>query len=326
MERARVLGRSIEIGYLSTLRIVVLVVATVFVIAAAVMLFNGLLKLSTSTAVKEAPVAISPAEVISGVATKKDINSPASSAEATRLAGEKKAFDRWMAEVFSKYYAPYRQLAIKYNKSDDAILTPETLASSLGYSLDALQAGEDKSVFRFVNDANYATQIIETANGLTVDARVNKQLQQYRSAQKTAQTCSTDFVSRRMWDSNSVLCANWYEDPVGCSVVREVPVQRCVASYPEGITSPAQAFAQMDQGFKMLWESRQSTVAEEAATKRAALETKKASAGPTLLQALSAFGAFLAIMFLFLIVAIERHLRRLAAIQTIAASAPIVRA
>jgi hypothetical protein len=182
----------------------------------------------------------------------------------------------------------------------------------LGYTADSYQSGEDETVRIFIDDANYAGQITATAVALAQDARVTGQLQQYRAAQKTAQTCSTDFETRRMWDSSSTACSNWYEYPQGCSVVKAVPVEKCVAAYPEGITSPLQAFFQMDRTFRALWLDRRQTAAAEAAAKRDQLAAKKASGWPALLQAGQGFIAFLAAMFIFLVIAIERHLRRLA--------------
>jgi len=312
MENLRTLSGRIETAYLSTLRFVVLIVATLFVLSAGVILINGLQRLLTSTEVAEEPVTVIPGEVLASVATKKDVNSAASSSEAAQAAADKKIFDRWKSGTFAAYHQSYVALARRYNKPEDQILTRDQFAEELGYTVDAYQTGDDDSVRRFVNDPSYAAQLTATAKALPSDRRVVGQLQQYRAAQKTAQTCTTDYVARRMWDSNATSCSNWYEYPQGCAVVRDMPVQRCVPAYPEGITSPAQAFAQMDLGFRSLWTSRQTKNSEDAAAKREALQAKQASGMPTLVQALQVFGAFLIVMFVFLVIAIERHLRRIA--------------
>lgn len=51
--------------------------------------------------------------------------------------------------------------------------------------------------------------------------------------------------------------------------------------------------------------------AAKAGAERARREALKDSSGSKLMQAVYVFGGFLTVMFLFLVIAVERHLRRL---------------
>ena len=312
MTRQKTLSTKIEITYLATLRIVILIVATLIVGLTIYLVGDGGRKFATSTEVAPKPVSVDTQQVLAAVAAQKK----AAEADGTPTSapdGEAQKFKAFLASGnFNSYYSSYTALARRFNKPEDGILTRDAFAAYLGYTVDAYRAGEDDTVRRFVDDAAYSAQLISVAALLTGDNRVASQLRQYQTAQKTAQSCSTAYEPRRVWDSSSTSCDGWWQSPVGCSVIREMPVQKCVAAYPAGITSPLDAFTQMDRGFRVLWAAQAEKSQNDAAAERAKREATKADAIPTLMRAAYVFGAFLFIMFLFLVVAIERHLRGLA--------------
>ena len=90
-----------------------------------------------------------------------------------------------------------------------------------------------------------------------------------------------------------------------------MPFQDCQAAYPDGIKGPKQAFAEFDAGFRALWLQKTAQVEGKAAAERDKRETLKGSGVPKLMKAIYVFGGFLAVMFLFLVIAVERHLRRI---------------
>jgi len=86
-------------------------------------------------------------------------------------------------------------------------------------------------------------------------------------------------------------------------------VERCVPAYPEGIVSPRVAFGRADEEFSRLWSQQSEQVRAEARATRDGRVATRAQIGPNLVLALQILGAFLVVMFFFLMVAIERHLR-----------------
>ena len=308
----------VEAAYLAVLRFVILIVATIFIGFSVYYLVDGARKLSTSTLVATEKVAVTPQEVIGAMARAKE-RSELSEGKAPSLdSAAGKRFTAFIRNQFTPYHATYAALARQYNKPEDQILGVDALARELGYTLEAYADGADPALTLFVENADYAAQLRATAAALPKDRGVNNRLAQYLAAQKTAQSCSTTYQRRRVWDSRSMACDEWWLRPIGCSVIRNVPIEQCVAAYPDGILSPLAAFTQMDTGFRQIWMKRGEDNAAAADAKRSQLAATKADSVPTLMRAAYVFGAFLVVMFLFLVIAAERHLRRLAQ-----ASAPI---
>ncbi|RYG75345.1 MAG: hypothetical protein EON59_18325 [Alphaproteobacteria bacterium] len=137
-------------------------------------------------------------------------------------------------------------------------------------------------------------------------------LQEYKAAEKTAQSCSTQYERRTVWDSYSTACSDWFYQPYGCNVTRSVPVQRCVAAYPEGIVSPTVAFGRADDAFRTIWAQRADQNAQVAQDERLSRQITRSQIGPRLMLALRIIGGFLIVMFFFLLIAVERHLRKVA--------------
>jgi hypothetical protein len=286
------------------------VLASICVIAAVVYFADAGRRALISTKVPPEKVVVSGGEIVSGIGTVKSASSN-DATESKASESTKKNFKTFLNERFSGYYLVYARLAKQFNKPEDRLLTREELANELGYTLDSYTGG-DSAVVLFVDNQEYATQIQAAADLLGRDARVTSVLSQYQTAQKTAQQCTTQTRSVRGWDSTSTACANWYSPPVGCAVMREEPYQQCYPAYPDGITSPLAAFIQLDHGFREVWAQRTTHNQAIADAAKAGREAEKARSGAVALKALYIGAAFLVAMFLFLVVAIERHLRRLA--------------
>ena len=112
-------------------------------------------------------------------------------------------------------------------------------------------------------------------------------------------------------------CPDWYQDPMGCTVTRtvEIPYTETVKSmeFPKGTQSHTQIFrAFQDRYFSLLTERRE-RVAREAQAERESIIEGNATGWISLKTALSVVGGFLVLMFFFLLIAIERHQRRLSA-------------
>jgi hypothetical protein len=303
----------LETIYLAALRIMVLVIATLALLVAIWIAGDGARSLLTPTAVKAKPVAVTGTEVLQAGRDKQAV-APGDTAAAPAVPKEVRArHDAFMKGAFETYYRLYAGTASVYRKPEDKVLTKAELAARLGYDLDSYAWGDDLTTNLFVTDASYADPLLAAARQAVADAGYRSQLIKYKSAEKTAKACRTEQRRQRGWSAYSTSCDAWWQAPIGCPVIVEVPHEVCEPAYPDNIVSPDKAFFEFDRGYRDLW-TRKTAEAEKA---RAAEEGKrlalKASGLPKLTKAMMLLGGFLAIMFLFIVIAVERHLRRLRA-------------
>ena len=297
----------IERAYLASLRVAILGVATLCLLGAIFFGGNALWRVFISTEVKEDPVQVTGAQVAAEL--KKAAPSRTSANSANQIpAAVRQSHARWVRDVLPAYYAVYQTASRTYKKPEDETLTSEQLMNALGYDLQSYAENEAKAV-AFIRDPNYQAQALAAVTAAIKDPAVVSQLTEYKAAEKTARSCSTTYQSQQVWDSNSTVCSDWYYQPYGCRVTRSVPVERCVPAYPEGIVSPRVAFGRADGEFFRLWTEQSEQASAEAQATRDGREATRAQIGPNLLLVLQILGAFLVIMFFFLVVAIERHLR-----------------
>jgi len=300
----------VESAYLAILRVAVLAVATLCLLAAIGFAADGLWRIAVSTDVEEEKTAVSPADVVSAMKTPTPPRQASGQSEIS--SGVRQRHATFQANVFRPYYAAYKRASDAYKKDEDKTLTEAELLSALGYDLGAYAAGSSLATKRFVENPEYQQQAQAAVAAAMSDPGTVRLLAVYKAAEKTAQSCSTVTEQRRGWDSNSTACSDWFYTPYGCEVTRNVPVERCVPAYPDGIVSPFVAFGRADGTFRTLWAARAESNASDAYRTLAERENTRAAIGPRLLIALQIIGGFLAVMFFFLIIAVERHLRRLA--------------
>jgi hypothetical protein len=147
-----------------------------------------------------------------------------------------------------------------------------------------------------------------------------KRLARYKAAKKV-QVCRsverTRTTTQRGWDRFSTSCPNWYYDPIGCPVTREVETpytaRECTMKYPEGTQSHIQLFRAYQDRFYTLLARRRSENAAEAQARRMGIVEGIAKGRLDLWTALKIAIGFLLLMFFFLLIAIERHQRRMVA-------------
>ncbi|WP_439470460.1 hypothetical protein [Brevundimonas sp.] len=299
----------IETIYLAILRVGVLAVASICLLAATFFAIDGLWRILVPTEVKEKATVVAPAEVTAAMRTVP----AARQAQGERQIPEavRAAHAAFSTQVFPAYYAVYKRASDAYRKTEDKTLSQTELMDALGYDLDTYAAGETLATKLFIEDANYQQQAQAAVSAAMTDPATVRLLREYKAAQKTARACSSVYERRRVWDPYSTACSDWFYQPYGCNVTRSVPVERCVPAYPDGIVSPVVAFGRADDAFRTLWASRADANASEAQSTRMDREMTRSQIGPRLMLALQIVGGFLLVMFFFLIIAIERHLRRL---------------
>lgn len=335
-DRAESVADRLERTYLGLLRALTLVVATICIIGAAIFALDGARRLLTPTEVKPEAVAVTPEEALGPIVETGAARKDAAQDQVTAIPAEiRNAHAAFIEGTFEPYYQQYRRLALAYNKPEDQILAKPDLAKHLGYTVEALAGEYDtqkadagaspedaaagamisglvRTSKQFQTNSAYAEAQAAAVAKALADPRLVGKARGYKSAEKTAQACHTEYEMRTVWDSTSMACRDWYYQPYGCSVRRPMPLQKCEPAYPEGIKSPLQLFAQVDEGYRLAWSSKTSAAEAAAAAESAEKELFKAGAPASLMLALQVGGAFLVVMFLFLLIAVERHLRRVA--------------
>jgi len=259
---------------------------------------------STNVAVE--PTVIEPAEVSAVMRDFAEANDATEEQEGPQIpAFIRERHAGFMQQAFAPYYRVYAAAAEQYNKSEDETLTAEQLADRLGYSLEIYASGESPVAKAFVEEPEFQRQSLAALTAAMADPASVQLLSQYRDAERV-ERCTTRNVRRTVRQ----ICGYYYT--YDCSYTETVPTRRCEMVYPDGIVSPLAAFTQADQAFGELWiaeADRNDRAAAEAIAERHAT---RAQIGPKLILALQVIGGFLVIMFFFLLVSIERHMRALA--------------
>jgi len=298
----------VEISYLLALRIAGLLVATLCLAAALFFAGDAIWRLAVSARVKAEPTVVDAALLANRLAAPPKREAGDGAPDAARA-----THDRFVQSVWPRYYAHYKTAFDKYRKADDRLVPSKELMESLGYGLDDYVRALDgegaagERILRLVSDSAYQSAAIARVGEVMSSARLAQLLAQYRTAEKSERRCVTTPQTRVVQRT----CGYYYV--YDCSYTRTVNVERCEAVYPDGVVSPIQAFERADGLFAEAY------FADEAAKRRAAdrklserLETR-AKIGPLLRLSFVILGGFFIVMFLFLVIAIERHLRRLSA-------------
>lgn len=296
----------IESVYLKILRVAGLAVATVCLAAALFFSLDAIWRLAVSTDVQEEATVIAPDLLLQRLQT--SIPPQTAPTDDGVPASVRTAHERFMQGPFAQYHQTYRSVAERYNKEEDELLDPQMLAAALGYDLESYAAFDDATALLFITDAGYQTQIAEAISAAMASPATTSVLEEYRAAEKTEQRCTTRSERRQVTES----CYDWYYGSYSCTRTRNVPVERCVPAYPEGIVSPLMAFGRADGAFRDLWREESDANAQAANLERMEREATRSQIGPKLLLSLQILAGFLIVMFFFLIIAIERHLRKIA--------------
>lgn len=298
----------IETSYLLALRIAGLVVATVCLIAALYFTGDALWRLAVPTNVKTEPTAVDTARMVSALAAPPK----AQSANSDVPAAVKQAHDTFTKNVWPRYYAIYRTAFNAHKKPEDRLTPSNELMEALGYNLDiyskALEAEgpEADRIVRLVNDAAYQEMAITKVKEVMTSPRVTQLLNQYKAAEKSEKRCVTTPRTQVV----PATCGYYYV--YDCSYTRTVNIERCESVYPDGIVSPVQAFERADRIFADTYFEDEAAKAGKAAAERSERLEIRSKISPLLKLALSILASFFVVMFFFLIIAIERHLRRIA--------------
>ena len=310
---ATVLDRA-ESFYLRVLRALILVIATVLLAYAAWLAASSLYKISRSPdSVVEVAASVSPDELI-------DAQMPAAKTPTEQADGPRTnpAHSAFYASFVDRYYSLYRSKFEPYRKQEDKQLSKAEFDGaflSTAARLPAIRQGE----LDFASDRADLESLLTAMQGATnLPATINR-LNRYKRATKVAvreQVQRTRRTQVRGWDRYSSACSDWYESPVGCSVIRtvETPYTETITrmKYPAGTQSHTDIFRAFQDRFFQLLQERREANAIKAQQQREGILEGIGQGQLSLVTALQIVAGFLVLMFFFLLIAIERHQRKLA--------------
>lgn len=303
---ARLFNR-MERAYLAVLRTGALIVASLLLLYAAWLALSGFYKVSRDVkSVKEVPATVS-AEEVTDIDVKSAQNTPKD--EAADPFKRERAYYRDFAK---RYFGLYRAKFEPYLQAND----PKTNARDfdarfvdVNGRLESIEQGD----LNFAADKDDLESLLKTMTA-AAEAKVTKdRLQAYQKAKKSKVSHTvTDMKTERYCSYYGYYidqCINWD--------TREVPVKRTVTEtkLPDGVLSPGDLFGAYHNKYVATLIDHRSENAADANTKRTEIMRDNATGIDRLWTAIKVIGSFVIVMFLFLLIALERHQRKIARAQ-----------
>jgi hypothetical protein len=301
--------------YLRVLRAMILIIATLMIGFAAWLATSSVYKMSRSPGAVEEKVASVQSDELVDAELAATRTQPAEPAKPVATPDQR----RFYADFASRYYGLYRARFEPYRQADDKRLSKDEFDDSFIDSekrLEQVASGE----LNFSRDSADLRSLLTVMTEAADKPTTRQRLEKYKRARKVkvankVQRTRTEY--RRGWDSYATSCNGWYESPVGCAVQRsvQVPYTETVVSmeFPKGTQSHTDLFRAFQNRYFDLLVSRRDANASTANQEREEIVTGKAEGEVSLTMAMQVFAGFLVLMFFFLLIAIERHQRRMSA-------------
>lgn len=302
----------VEARFLSLLRFAALLIAALVLILSAIMLAKGFFQQIGKTEVDAAPVTVASEDV---TPIRETARATVSEQPTAKLGISQNIRQRTL-QIFKAGLKPYQRPDTKITEQEvvDFIWSEERIASF--NELAGRLVGTEQKVLDSREDVmRHALGVVEAANRT---ANFKKQLVAYRDAKKV-NVCTEQTLTRSRsvsgWDASAEYCEGWYDSPVGCPSTRvvEEPYMDtvCEMKFPENLEDPAQQFASAIQRYVDMAEQKLESASDDARDQTAANLLRKEEGISSIFDSGKLFLGFLAVMFLYLFVAIERHYRRL---------------
>ncbi|WP_066799452.1 hypothetical protein [Sphingomonas soli] len=301
--------------YLRVLRATVLIIATLLILYTFYLAVAGLYRIAQSPAsVKEAVANVTASEIVDA----EDVSTKAAEGDGSPAVDA--ARQKYYADFVKRYYALFRTKFEPFRQPEDKTLSSDEFDDNFVKSAQRLRAVTSGEL-DFEKDQSDLEALLATMSTASGEPKAAERLRRYRSAKKVAvqrEVRRTRTEYRRGWNTYSTACEGWYYSPMGCAENRavEVPYTDTVTAmeFPKGTQSHSQIFRAMQDRYFTLLEERRRSNAADAELKRMQIMDGNVQGHVDLATALRIFGGFLALMFFFLLIAIERHQRRIAAV------------
>jgi hypothetical protein len=294
------------------LRAIILVVGTGLLIYAAGLAVISLYNISRSPdSVVEETARVAPDDLVGAELPERPL--PSDPNRSRENPQQRAAYER----IARLYYSVFRVRFERYRQPDDQRLSYGDFNNRY-VDTAARMAAVGRGDVNFDNDISDLTGLVRTVAAASLLPGTRQRLESYRNARRV-QVCQnvqrTRISMEPGWNSYGTDCPNWYEN-LGCPTQRPVQTpytaRECSMRFPDGTQSHLQILrAYQDQFFRLLGERRVANAAN-AQQSRAAIRAANEQGQQDLWRAVTIVGSFLALMFFFLLIAIERHQRRLA--------------
>ena len=305
----------IEEIYLKVLRAIVLIVATAMIGYALWLLASGMYRISRDpTSVDESVAAVISSDLVDSESAAIEKSAP-NAATASIDNSQRNFYNDFTKRYFvqfSERFEPYRQAEDKKlsrDQFDDRFVGTQR-------RLDAIKAGE----LNFAEDRRDLEALLAVMTESASAPKTVERLGRYQKAKKIAvqRIVERTRTERRSgWDSGSMTCQDWYVSPYGCPTVRlvEIPYSEAVSAmeFPKGTQSYIAIFEGYQSRYFELLDKRRTASRAAAENERASIESGQIVGSANLLTSLQIVVGFLALMFFFLLIAIERHQRKMVA-------------
>jgi hypothetical protein len=295
-----------EGAYLAVLRGATLVFATILVVYAAWLGLSGLYNVSrNASAVVEEPVVVGAAEV-----AKADVGTPAIDApEAAEPAQAFNAERNFYRSALDQYFNLYQTKFEASRKNDDKPLSKADFDKRF-LNTDARITSLKANEFNFEQDKADVTSLIKVMTDVAALPETQKRLSSYKSAERTR-------VEEKINKSREERYCSYYGYYIDQCIsydTRQVNYTETKVSMklPKGVVSHVDLFAAFHRKYLDTLLSRRAESKQKAKAERDAILEANARGKANLLTAVFVIGGFLALMFFFLLIAIERHQRKLA--------------
>lgn len=304
-----------ERRYLTVLRYAMLAIATGAILIAAGLFAWGAIKQIGSTRVTPDNIVVSPEDVSPDRPAAANNARPADAKPKT-LALDKTIRDRTIS-IYRSAFKPYERSGKPISDVEliGLVWPQERLQQYAALSDPLLADAEHNSLADSKAIGFEALDVVEKA---TRTETFKQSLSAYRDARQT-RVCTDQFRSRsrtvRAWDPYAMSCPGWYESPVGCAsqqTVQEPYVENvCQMRFPDNLDNPAQAFGAAVGRYADMARTKAAQSRIAAGDESATIMARKLSGRDNIFSAFWIFGGFLAIMLLYLLIAMERHHRLL---------------
>jgi hypothetical protein len=293
--------------------------AALILIAIATLLFGLALQVSSPDSVETERVQVNGSDLAAPPAT------PAP--EQDRPRREEPRWARVLpAEFRNQYFALYRSAFAPAHRQNEKALEAAPFFELMfpAEALDQVEYFDDAKLAAADGDQAAAMRpilasLLSTVKEAAAQEGVRKELQAYRAAQKveicrSVTRTRTRWVER--WDESATNCPYWYEPPYGCMGRRQVsdPYQarECSMQFPDQLADPARVMRDLQSRYFTALNDKVAAAQRSAELRRMEIVAQNQSGRDAVWQAVVAFAAFLGLMFLYLMVALERHHRTIA--------------
>jgi hypothetical protein len=304
----------LELRLLSLLRYSALVIAVLTLVCAAALLAFGLFQQVGKTRVEPADVSVSVDDIAPPGTTSPGVTAPAGAPK--KFAVGKELHDRTL-QIYRERFQRFERPGTKI---DPQAIVDLVWPQERFEAFSALGDGHllDKEGHALKGGVAVASDSLAMVEAGVKEGSFDRRLIAYRDAKKV-QVCAEKVVTRSReesyWDSFSTSCANWATSPIGCMssrTIREPSIENvCEMKFPENIESPGQSLSNAVQRYQASAEEKLGRSRRAAIDQTMRNSDRKAEGQSNMLTGGQLFVGFLGIMFLYLLIALERHHRNL---------------